>query len=62
MLKEVGVPPERPEAGLLCRLSQLIEEMPWLAELHAELEEAGTEKGSGSALGGELRIAFTRPV
>jgi acetate---CoA ligase (ADP-forming) len=62
MLKEVGVPPERPEAELLCRLSQLIEEMPWLVELHAEVEEAGQGKGDGPALGGELRIAFTRPT
>jgi acyl-CoA synthetase (NDP forming)/GNAT superfamily N-acetyltransferase len=62
MLTEVGVPPERPEAELLCRLSQLIEEMPWLAELQADLLQAGDGAESGPALGRDLRIAFTRPA
>ncbi len=60
MLKEVGVAPEGREAELLCRLSQLIEEMPWLAELHADVADARGQAG-GPALAGELRIAFTRP-
>jgi acyl-CoA synthetase (NDP forming)/GNAT superfamily N-acetyltransferase len=62
MLKAVGVPPEGQEAELLCRLSQLIEEMPWLVELHARLEEAGGKGGGSPALGGDLRLAFTRPA
>jgi len=62
MLREVGVAPEAPEAELLCRLSQLIEEMPWLAELHASVEGGGTEKGNRAALGADVRVAFTRPV
>jgi len=62
MLKTVGVPPEEAEVELLCRLSQLIEELPWLVELHAEFEEAGPGGGSRPALGGNIRIAFTRPA
>jgi acyl-CoA synthetase (NDP forming)/GNAT superfamily N-acetyltransferase len=62
MLKEVGVPPEQPQAELLCRLSQLIEEMPWLYELHAEILESDRPTGMVPALGAGLRIAFTRPA
>ncbi len=62
MLKEVGVPPERREAELLCRLSQLIEEMPWLSELRAELVEDAGRDGGGPALGGDLWVAFNRPA
>lgn len=62
MRKAVGVPPEGQKAELLCRLSQLIEEMPWLVELHAELEQTGGKGGGRPALGGDLRVAFTRPA
>jgi acetate---CoA ligase (ADP-forming) len=62
MLKVVGVPPEGHEVELLCRLSQLIEEMPWLVELHAELEESGRGEAGLPALAGNLRMAFTRPA
>jgi hypothetical protein len=61
MLKAVGVPPEGQEAELLCRLSQLIEEMPWLVELSAGLREGGREKVVRPTLAGNLRMAFTRP-
>ncbi len=60
MLKAVGVAPEGAEVELLCRLSQLIEELPWLVELHADLIEGG--EGGQAALGGEIRVAFTRPA
>jgi acyl-CoA synthetase (NDP forming)/GNAT superfamily N-acetyltransferase len=60
MLKTVGLPPDGEEVELLCRLSQLIEELPWLAELNAELEAA--IDGSHAALGGGLRVAVTRPA
>jgi hypothetical protein len=62
MLKMVSVPPEGHEVELLCRLSQFIEEMPWLVELHAELEESGRGEAGLAALGGNLRMAFTRPA
>jgi hypothetical protein len=61
MLKDAGVAPEDADVELLCRLSQLIEELPWLAELHADLLTAGSEGGGKPSLGGELRIAFTPP-
>ena len=60
MLKAVGVPPEGEAVELLCRLSQLIEELPWLAELQAEL--VAPADGTGAALGGDLRVAVTRPA
>ena len=62
MLKAVGVPPEEAEVELLCRLSQLIEELPWLVELHAELEERDPGEAGRAALGNNLRMSFTRPV
>jgi acyl-CoA synthetase (NDP forming) len=62
MLKAVGVPPEDTGVELLCRLSQLIEEMPWLVELNGELGASGTGAGGSAALGGNLRMAFTRPA
>jgi acyl-CoA synthetase (NDP forming) len=60
MLKAVDVPNDGGEVELLCRLSQLIEELPWLAELEAELVEAA--EASPAALGGELNVAVTRPA
>ena len=60
MLKAVGAPPEGGGVELLCRLSQLIEELPWLAELQAEL--VASADGSGAALGEDLRVAVTRPA
>ncbi len=60
MLKEVEIPPEGGEVELLCRLSQLIEELPWLAELEAEFATAAG--GSQAALGGDLVVAVTRPT
>jgi hypothetical protein len=62
MLDAVGVAPDGKEPELLCRLSQLVEEMPWLVELHAELVPAGAGEASRAALGGELRIAFAPPT
>ena len=61
MLKDAGAAPEAADVELLCRLSQLIEELPWLAELHADLLTSGGEGGEKPALGGDLRIAFTPP-
>ena len=60
MLRSVGLPPDGEEVELLCRLSQLIEELPWVAELNADLEAATDE--SRAALGGGLRVAVTRPA
>ena len=62
LLKDAGVPPEGPEVEMLCRLSQLIEELPWLAELQADLLPAGRDGGAKPALGGDLRLAFTPPA
>jgi len=59
MLAAVSVAPDGGEAELLCRLSQLVEELPWVTELHAELVSDGS--GEEPALGGELRIAFRPP-
>ena len=60
MLKEVEVPPDGSEVELLCRLSQLIEELPWLAELQAAFVAAGD--GAPAALGADLVVAVTRPA
>jgi len=62
MLEAVGVAPDGKEPELLCRLSQLVEEIPWLVELHAELVPAEAGEASRAALGGELRIAFAPPT
>jgi hypothetical protein len=59
MLKAVGMPPEGSELELLCRLSQLIEELPWVAELEAELVPGND--GKPAMLGGVLVIAVNRP-
>lgn len=46
---------------LLGRLSQLVEELPWLAGLEAELEWRPREPGAGSVvLGAGARIGFSR--
>jgi acyl-CoA synthetase (NDP forming)/GNAT superfamily N-acetyltransferase len=60
MLKAVEVAPEGSELELLCRLSQLIEELPWLNELEAEIVPVAD--GSAAALGGKLSVAVTRPA
>ena len=62
MLEAVGTAPDGGEAELLCRLSQLVEELPWVAELHAELVAAGADGARRPALGGDLRLAFTPPA
>ncbi len=62
MLEEIGVSPDAAEAELLGRLSQLVEEMPWLVEMHATLLPA--EPGAESAPAGladDVRMAFTLP-
>jgi acyl-CoA synthetase (NDP forming) len=61
MLEAVGLSPGEKEAELLCRLSQLIEEVPWLVELHAEIRgPAGEERRA--TLGGDLHAALTPPA
>lgn len=60
MLKAVEVAPDGGEVELLCRLSQLIEEMPWVAELEAEVVPASD--GVPAALGGHIVFAVTRPA
>jgi acyl-CoA synthetase (NDP forming)/GNAT superfamily N-acetyltransferase len=62
MLEAVGAAADGPEGELLCRLSQLVEEMPWLVELHADLAPARPGAAGSAALGGELRIAFAAPT
>jgi hypothetical protein len=61
MLEAAGLAPGEKEAELLCRLSQLIEEVPWLVELHAEIRSPAAEEGRAT-LGGDLQAAFTPPT
>jgi hypothetical protein len=46
---------------LLGRVSQLIEELPWLSGMEADLVCAGEVSGGGAALGADVRIAFFVP-
>jgi hypothetical protein len=62
MLDAVGLPVDGGEAELLCRLSQLVEELPWLAEMHGDLVPAAPGGSGKPALGGDLRVAFTAPA
>jgi acyl-CoA synthetase (NDP forming)/GNAT superfamily N-acetyltransferase len=60
MLELAGLPPEGGGLELLCRLSQFVEEMPWLIELSAELEGADAEAGQAAL--GEIRVSFVPPT
>ncbi len=58
LLEELSLPRDEATVELLGRMSQLIEELPWLVELHASLVT-----GPGKAeLGADLRVVFTRPA
>ncbi len=60
MLEAAAVPPEGGEPELLGRLSQLVEELPWLVELHGEIAPAPSA-GAPAGLASNVRLAFTRP-
>ena len=59
LLEALGVPPGGAEVELLGRISQLVDEMPWLVEVHADLEPPAEGR---VALGHGVRIAFLRPA
>jgi acyl-CoA synthetase (NDP forming)/GNAT superfamily N-acetyltransferase len=59
MLEEVGLPGTGSEAELLSRLSQMVEELPWLVELRGGLVPAD---GGAAALAPGVRLAFTKPA
>ena len=56
MLEAAGVAPDGGEVELLGRLSQLVEELPWLAELHGEVVAAPS---GPAALAAGVRVGFT---
>jgi hypothetical protein len=59
MLEGVGLPGTGSEAELLVRLSQMVEELPWLVELQGSLVPGN---GGGAALAAGVRLAFTKPA
>jgi acetate---CoA ligase (ADP-forming) len=60
MLDAVGLPTEGSEAELLGRVSQLVDEVPWLLELEAEMVPATAEQPA--RLGGNGRAKFRAPA
>lgn len=59
MLDAIDLPCEGSEAELLGRVSQLVEEVPWLVELRAELLPAAA--GQPASLGSGVRASFKAP-
>ncbi len=58
MLDEVGIS-DAGESRLLARVSQLVEELPWMIELSASVVRS--DEDDRAALGADLRTAFVRP-
>ncbi len=58
MLEAAEVPPGRGVEEVLGRLSQLIEELPWLCAMSGEI--IASEPGGVAELGGDVRLGFAR--
>ncbi len=61
IVEAAGMPENCGIEELLGRVSQLIEELPWLSEMEADLLCAGEASGGGAALGAGASIAFFVP-
>ncbi len=57
---KMDLPPDGSEAELLGRLSQLVEELPWLTELTGTLIPAEHAAGGRAALEPDVRMVFSR--
>jgi acyl-CoA synthetase (NDP forming)/GNAT superfamily N-acetyltransferase len=53
-----GLPPDSSLSEVLGRVSQLIEELPWLTGLEAEVRRGGPPAGRRPGLGGRARLGF----
>ena len=59
LMLSAGLPGDGDEVDLLGRISQLVEELPWLAELRAGLTPA--RPGAPACLATGARATFVRP-
>ncbi len=59
MVEAIGMTPEGSVEELLGRISQLLEEIPWVTEMHAEVELPDMAGASGpAAVTGDIRIGL----